>query len=517
MVLTIVALLCAGVLRVKQAYDSWPHELVIMHEGRSGRVIHTIAGVYNHLAYPYRDFLLMLISKYRILPIKLLFYMNVIISGINVVLFSLLVILLLKRYWLLVAIFIYSFATDIRFFNTAFSETVGPLINLYLFIGILVIVSYEFIAQKRPLSFIERSIPLALVLAICILLHVTRDEMMIITIPIAIFALLKLFNKENKLTEIIEYLKKIAINYPVHVLISTAIIIGIISFIFRLFEYIDFRLLMVAMATRVWKLNIMSALIVHYASSNLCMMVLCMLGLAYSLWHWRKHWGLPIILLILTSIYYFAAIYTYYEFFRYTSTIMALYYFLGLYGTRMLEYFPSLRRGDRLNPYLYGALVLMLFADQPYGFFEYHLRNDYIGEYTGYSIKRNMQIEAKFIVKCIEKYPYATFISVVNRSDTRTDIEKNRDNWNILVFNSQNLESYSLDYGLQKLIDELDAGELLFLKPADAYLQNTVDYERFHKNFVLMDSEKFPNMPYNNAIEYGAHKPEITLALYRIR
>src|SRR6185369_8501621 len=137
---------------------------------------------------------------------------------------------------------------------------------------------------------------------------------------------------------------------------------------------------------------------------------------------------------------------------------------------------------------------------------------------AGVFLARNQQTEVRYLLDLVDRYPRCVFVAKTARADFRSDT-KSGYRWSAFGKLVPELREKD-DAGASA---EQMAGDLapqspcvLFYRSMDCDLVGLDDCRRETDGKVPLEERVLENLPYSEIYEYGAHRPEIRLAVYPV-
>ncbi|OGS11149.1 MAG: hypothetical protein A2234_02510 [Elusimicrobia bacterium RIFOXYA2_FULL_58_8] len=249
--------------------------------------------------------------------------------------------------------------------------------------------------------------------------------------------------------------------------------------------------------------------------------VLFLLGVIYSLRHWRRFCLLPVSLIILYKVYYDASHRVFFEIIRYSTALTPIVMFLAVLGWKQVE---DLARDNAWAPYWrkIGLVVLGILMLTPPVNGNFSLFGAKKTFSPGATIDMDLQREVRYLAELTARYPDCIFVSQVTR---RGHGRGRGEEFEYVVFGQE----LAAPVVVQKQNPDLCAiagaaaagpgvkpRRVLFYHGLDCNLDHGTGCSVSAKQGKLVEEKVFPRRPYNDTDERGGYALETRLQLYEV-
>jgi len=278
-------------------------------------------------------------------------------------------------------------------------------------------------------------------------------------------------------------------------------------------------------------------------TEHLGLAILFIAGSIYTMKRPDKYLFFPVSLILIWSIYFFATEGIFYEIVRDTSLIAPIFYLLSIYGWLYLTELAQKRAWHKgwITVALLAMFASILMPSIQGIRKQFHMVPQYL-ELSGVGqglnklgfpwqyktlrnkpqsllLTTNQQIEGRFLLKALAKYPTCTFVSKILGEGPLTFNKRNV--YKLMVFRKDSNRPKTFPYR-----DEKDLKKLLETQESKA--DCTIFYLGLDCNIIggqpcrpengrLISRVSFTTLFYNSEAQYGRRKPVINLELYRVK
>jgi hypothetical protein len=250
--------------------------------------------------------------------------------------------------------------------------------------------------------------------------------------------------------------------------------------------------------------------------------VLFVLGMVHGVRHWREFLLLPISMLVLFKIYANASHGVYFERLRYLTYLMPAVMFIALFGYRELADWA----GRWAWPWWWKRIAILLLVAsctvwQTAGPKEIYRRRQLLAGLgtPSFLLSWNQQTEVRYLLDLVRRYPDCVFLA---RSAQAVWVGDGHSGYRWLIFGAP-IDHYREIHDDGRTAEQVAAAEVpdaacvLLYRGLDCNLTAVDACDGDLAARPALEERVFENLPYNDITEYGAHRAEIRLGVYRLR
>lgn len=526
--MALLILLFVFVISSKTIPIGW---ITVMHEGQGYGNILQIYGQEAHTGTGYRE-IIEFFLPHSATALRDMVWFNLLLAGINVLLFFVIARFVTHTFWLavpLAALFVFNPFTV----SSAVSGLPSQSLSFLILLGACAIGLYHH-RQAPPRAKRAAAVLLILVSALAIM---TRSEFALI----ALITMAMLLPKERygeewtkRLVSRICAWCRTLIAWPAWRKVLFVAVVIAAFFAYRLIAALPV-LASPLIVLRLFNLAFLSSPIVLGSLLPIGVIVLCLLGLSYTLRHTARFLFLPISIILMYNLYADVSHGTYFEIVRYLTYIIPLFFLLALFGWRELKWIAARMKwpATTWRP-LAIVLLALLFISVPV-----HMRYRDFGNPDGesdmpfFGLRRNQQISVRYLLTTLESNPQCTLVSRVIRGRDSNAYEllffgADFPIAKVVSYNDQPITEMVRKYVPAErrcvlLYNGLDCNRVAYESCERAYSEQASencrhvvyrDCESLHEGLTLFDELSFRSVPYSNEEEFGHFASQVNLRLY---
>ncbi len=500
--------------------------ITVLMEGRSIRNVLQLYGLGTRAGdgfYHLVDWL----SGHDVTTLRAVVHLNLCLAAINTTAFFFIATYVLRSWWASL-LFALAYAFNLHTVHAAFSETPAMAWTTYFWLGCIAAAVVDDDASN-PL-WLRRLALLWLALLVWLAAQL-RAELLVLGVPAVAVGMAKTLGWESRLRDMVRRTLQL-VSSIVTARLSVFLFVSLALASLELWPLgtdivgwavAGLRPLNFSFLNMPWMLGISLPL-----PGTPCvflpfgLIVLFVLGMVYGLRRWVPFCLLPISVVILLKVYAAASHGVFFERLRYLTFVAPVALFLALFGFRELcdwaqrWAWPSWWK--RVSVLL---LVVSCTVWQAPGPGEIFRRAQQLPGLTRahFLLGWNQQTEVRYLLDLVDRYPSCVFLAKTVESTWAGD-ERRGYLWTAF---GRSLPRYreapAVGGSLERVAAELaaEAPCVLFYRSLDCDLVGTDGCRAETEGRVALEEQVLENLPYSDIREYGAHRPEIHLGVYRVR
>lgn len=496
--------------------------ITVLQEGRTLRNVQQLYGMTTHHGTGF-SYVIDVLSGHGITTLPALASFNLVLWGVNGVVFLWLAAAVLRARWAALALAL-TWAFNLNTLHAAVSETPAMLWTSWCWAGAIAIAALAEPAATPRL----RRLALAALTAIALLAALLRTELLFVGAPAVAVGFAVVSGRSERLYAVARTLGGALRALFAGPWWRLVLVVAALLALERLPWPLHVRWLLATLQPfNLAFLDLPRALGVFLP---LGMLVLIVLGLVHGLRRWIAFALVPVGVLLLAKLYASAGHGVFFESFRYLAYVTPLVFVLALFGFRELEDWAARWRWPAWwRRVALVALALTFTVWRPPGALKelFGRGHELPGAGTlpapllrvsAPLLAWNVQTEVRYLLSLVQRHPECVFVTRALRADSTFDGTPGYD-W---VAFGGDLPAYErladTGQGLAAAAAALapDASCVFFYRGLDCNLIDATSCDPLVEGFVPVEEHVFENLPYADIREYGAHRAEIRLGVYEV-